>query len=269
MKCILASAIILILFVPLFSGMMPSAKAGGSETTIFQDDFEGYAVGTFPSSGGWQLIYNGTGNQYQVITSDFSVSGAKSLQMVGRYTWSAVVEKDFSSSSNLIGYEACLMATPGAWPSVAFCNRDIQQWGRNYGSVSVDAIDGCIYGGTQNLQPCTANTWYKIRVVMDRNARTFNVWIDGQLKGINIPEANNPWEIKSLRFDVGWHEVKNYYDDVKVFETNPPALEIYKVLPAKSVVFHGTDRIDIGVTNKGTEAETFDLIVKVQQLLSI
>jgi hypothetical protein len=38
------------------------------------------------------------------------------------------------------------------------------------------------------------------------------------LKGTNIQEANNPWEIQSLRFDVGWHNVLNYYDDVKVFE---------------------------------------------------
>jgi hypothetical protein len=42
------------------------------------------------------------------------------------------------------------------------------------------------------------------------------------LKGTNIQEANNPWEIQSLRFDVGWHNVLNYYDDVKVFEVSGP-----------------------------------------------
>jgi hypothetical protein len=206
----------------MFSMFMPHVNA--QETVIFQDDFESYAVGTFPSSGGWKLVYNGAGDQYQVITSDYAACGTKSLQMEGQYGWSAVVAKDFSSISNLIGFEAYLMGTSGSWPSVGFGNETIQPWGRLYGAVGVDTIDGYIVAGSQNLQSCTANTWYKIREVMDRNARTFDVWIDDQLKGTNIPEANNPWEIQSLRFDVGWHQVMNYYDDVKVFEVSgPPA----------------------------------------------
>ena len=216
----LASSIMIVLLcisaISTLSILAPQVKA--QETVIFQDDFESYAVGTFPSSGGWKLVYSGAGNQYQVIASDYAASGTKSLQMVGRYGWSAVVAKDFSSSSNLIGFEAYLMGTPGSWLSVGFGNEIIQQWGRMYGVVGVDTIDGYIVAGSQNLQPCTANTWYKIRVVMDRNARTFDVWVNDQLKGTDIPEPNDPWDIQSLRFDVGWHNVMNYYDNVKVFE---------------------------------------------------
>jgi len=218
MKRVLAILIICFLCVSAFSIFTPHVKA--LDNVIFQDDFENYAVGTFPSSGGWQLVYNGAGDQYQVITSDHSASGSQSLQMEGQYSWSAVVAKDFASSSNLIGFEAYLMGTPGSWPSVGFGNETIQPWGRLYGAVGVDTIDGFIVAGSQNLQPCTANTWYKIREVMDRNAGTFDVWIDDQLKGTNIQEANNPWEIQSLRFDVGWHNVLNYYDDVKVFSAS-------------------------------------------------
>jgi len=196
-------------------------KTSATENVIFQDDFESYAVGTFPSSGGWQLVYNGAGDQYQVITNSYSASGSQSLQMEGQYGWSAVVARDFSSSSNLIGFEAHLMGTPGSWPSVGFGNETIQPWGRMYGEVGVDTIDGYITAGSQDLQPCTANTWYKIREVMDRNAQTYNVSVNDVLEGINIPEPNNPWEIQSLRFDVGWNNVLNYYDDVKVFEIGP------------------------------------------------
>jgi len=220
MKRLVSLMLIFLIVLPAFAVFTPKARA--SENVIFQDDFESYAVGTFPSSGGWQLVYNGAGDQYQVITSDYSASGSQSLQMEGQYGWSAVVAKDFASSSNLIGFEAYLMGTPGCWPSVGFGNEAIQPWGRLYGAVGVDTIDGYIVAGSQNLQPCTANTWYKIREVMDRNAGTFDVWIDDQLKGTNIQEANNPWEIQSLRFDVGWHNVLNYYDDVKVFEVSGP-----------------------------------------------
>jgi hypothetical protein len=204
----------------MFTVLVP--KVSASENMIFQDGYESYPAETFPSSGVWQLVYNGAGNQYQVITTDHSRSGSKSLQMMGQYSWSAVVVKDFSSSSNLIGFEAYLMGTPGSGPSVGFGNEAIQPWGRMYGGVCVDTVAGYIRTASQNLQACVANTWYKIHTLMDRNARTFNVWIDDQLKGSNIPEPNNPWEIQSLRFDVGWANVKNYYDDVKVFSISGP-----------------------------------------------
>jgi len=220
MKRILSLIMIFLIILPMFAVLAPKVLA--AENVIFQDDFETYQAEAFPS-GGWKLVYNGAGNQYQVITSDYAASGTKSLQMVGQYGWSAVVAKDFSSISNLIGFEAYLMGTPGSWPSVGFGNETIQPWGRLYGAVGVDTIDGYIVAGSQNLQPCTTNTWYKIRVVMDRNARTFDIWIDDQLKGTNIPEPNDPWEIQSLRFDVGWHNVMNYYDNVKVFEVSGPS----------------------------------------------
>ncbi|MEM2129178.1 MAG: hypothetical protein QXZ70_01125 [Candidatus Bathyarchaeia archaeon] len=216
MEKISSLIIIGLLLSSLFFVFTP--QVNGQEAIIFQDDFETYQTGTFPSEGGWKLVYNGAGNQYQVITSDYAASGAKSLQMVGLYGWSAVVAKDFSSTSNLIGFEAYLMGTPGSWLSVGFGNEAIQPWGRMYGAVGVNTIDGYIVAGSQNLQPCTVNTWYKIRVVMDRNARTFDVWINDQLRGTDIPEENDPWEIQSLRFDVGWHQVMNYYDKVKVYE---------------------------------------------------
>jgi hypothetical protein len=205
-------------------------QADMGESLIFQDDFKSYAVGSFPSLGGWQLVYNGAGDQYQVITSDYSASGSQSLQMEGQYGWSAVVAKDFASSSNLIGFEAYLMGTPGSWPSVGFGNEAIQPWGRIYGAVGVDTIDGYIVAGGQNLSQCTANAWYKIREVMDRNAKTYNVSVNDVLEGINIPEPNNPWEIQSLRFDVGWSNVLSYYDDVKVFEY-PSSFSISSVSP--------------------------------------
>lgn len=227
MKRILSSMTIILLCTSMFSIFVPHVNA--QETIIFQDDFESYTVGSFPSAGGWEIIWNGAGNQYQVITSSYYASPIRSLQLMGSYGWSVVVKKDFSSSSNLIGYETRLMASEGGGGSVAFCNIPIETWGRYYAMVGF-GTDGIIWACSRNneeyqqLQPFTPYTWYKIRVLIDRSARVYNVWIDDVLKGQDIPIYYDPWEILSLQFQVGWVSIKNYFDDVKVFEVSgtPP-----------------------------------------------
>lgn len=225
MEKTLAFVIIVSLVLSMFAIITPKAIA--SANVIFKDDFESYAVGTFPSLGGWQIVWNGAGDQYQVITDSYFNSPTKSLQLMGSVGWSSVVKKDFSSSSNVIGYEAYLMSPPEGGCSVAFCNIPIATWGRYYGMVAF-ATDGFIWAcslnneGYQQLQPFTPYTWYKIRVLMDRSAKVYNVWIDDVLEGQDIPIYYDPWEILSLQFQVGWINSKGYFDDVKVFEVSGP-----------------------------------------------
>jgi hypothetical protein len=225
MKRILVVVMIVSIVLSMFAIFTP--KANASENVIFQDDFESYAVGTFPSSSGWQIVWNGAGDQYQVITDSYSNSPTKSLQLMGSYGWSSVVKKDFSSSSNRLGYEAYLMSPPGGGPDVAFCNIPIQTWGRYYGMVAF-ATDGFMWAcslnneGYQKLQAFTPYTWYKIRVLIDRSAKVYDVWIDDVLEGQDIPIYYDPWEILSLQLQVGWVNSKGYFDDVKVFEVSGP-----------------------------------------------
>ena len=225
MKEILAVIMIVSIALSMFAVFTPKAIAG--ENVIFQDDFESYAVGTFPYAGGWEIVWNGAGDQYQVITDSYYSSPTKSLQLMGSYGWSVVVKKGFSSSSNLIGYEARLMASVGGGGSVAFCNIPIETWGRYYAMVGFGTdgfIWACSHGneGYQQLQTYTPYTWYKIRVLIDRSARVYDVWIDDVLKGHAIPIADDPWEILSLQFQVGWVDNNGYFDDVKVFEIGAP-----------------------------------------------
>ena len=203
-----------------------------SDNIIFSDDFESYTVGTFPSIRGWQIVWNGAGNQYQMVTDTYSSSPTKSLQLMGSYGWSVVVKKDFSSSSNLIGYEAYIMASSNGEPiCVSFFNQYIETWGRYYANIEF-ASDGYIWACEHNLevvhqlQSYTPYTWYKIRVVVDKTARLYDVWIDDVLKGHNIPILNDPNEILSIHLQVAWVNHKNYFDDVKVFsvsQNQPPS----------------------------------------------
>src|SRR3989339_2215654 len=64
---------------------------------IFSDDFESYTVGTFPSSGGWELVYSGAGSSYQYVDNTHAVSGTKSLHLIGSYCWSANAYHDVNN----------------------------------------------------------------------------------------------------------------------------------------------------------------------------
>ncbi len=207
------------IILPMCAVFMP--KVSATENVIFQDDFESYAAGTFPSSGGWQIVWNGAGDQYQVITSSYSHSGSRSLQLIGQWDWSSVTKKDFSSSSDVIGYEGCMMTTSTAADgSIGFFNRPIDTWGRFYAAVGFG--NGNVACGSTVFQPIAPYTWYKIRVVLDKNTRLFNVWINDALAAQNLVEPNDPHEILSLEVSTGWSGQPVYFDDVKVFEVSGP-----------------------------------------------
>ena len=137
-----------LLYASLNKTMGTAPQPGAAETVIFFDDFESYDVGTFPSSGGWTLVWDGAGSQYQVVTSSHYHSPSKSLQLLGAYGWSSVAEKRFSTAARIIGFEAYMMAesypqnpvsTYASVGSVGFWNRDEATWGKYYVTVEFRA----------------------------------------------------------------------------------------------------------------------------------
>jgi hypothetical protein len=200
----------------LFAGSVP-------EGTFFFDDFETYAVGSFPSAGGWQLTFDGKGAAYQVIVDTCSVSGTRSFQLWGVPGWSATAERHFSTGADLIGFEAYLRAEDyfsGEYSAtVGFWNRDNGPWGTKYAVVQFTE-DGFIQGASQvearNLQSYAPDTWYKIRLLLDRTMDTFSVWVDGVLRASSIATASS-YDIDAIEVDSRWGGVQCYYDDVKVF----------------------------------------------------
>jgi len=223
------------------------------ESTIFEDNFEGYPTGTFPPSP-WNLVWSGAGNQYQIVTDSSHHSPNKSLQLVGSYGYSAVATRDFSTSSGLIGYEAYIMSSDSSGgASIAFFNQSAATWGKYYAMVGF--LNGSIWGGydtPQNLQNFTANTWYKIRVILSRTSRAFNVSIDDVLVGQNLVEPNNPNEIASLQLQVGWLSVLNYFDDVSVLGS------VGNITLAPSTGFASTTIVGSGFSNNSRVTITWD-----------
>lgn len=197
------------------------------ETTLFLDNFESYPVGTFPSSGGWELVFNGMGDQYQVITNSYSASPSKSLQLWGNPNdWSAAAQKRFTSTSRYIGYEVSMMVSaignggPGRVDYVGFYNRDVATWGRTYASIqfnhdtkNIITDDGSIVG------TWVPGSWYTVKVILDKNTKTYSVWVNGQLKGSAYAVGNQDIEnINALKLESDHPGVKDYFDDVRIFE---------------------------------------------------
>jgi len=233
MKKISALIIIGLLCLSMFATLLPKAKAViGDEATIFFDNFEGYDVGTFPSAGGWNLVYDGMGTEYQKIVDDVRYSGSKSFQLWGVSGWSACADKAFTPAQRYVGYEAYVMTTgygpeniaihfmeyntPALIASVNF-GADSKIYSRSY---APEWYTGIPPGPAYDLNTTyTANRWYKVKVVVDRNTNTYDVWIDDILRGSALSTQNSA-NIGGLRLGSGHSGVKVYYDDVKVFETN-------------------------------------------------
>jgi len=201
-----------------------------SETTIFFDDFESYEVGTFPSTGGWALIWDGMGSQYQVITNATYHSPSKSFQLWGAYGWSSVAERHFDSTARVIGFEAYMMAE--GYPqsdvdgvgSVGFWNREKDTWGKYYVTVEFRSNKYLVVGfindagvlDHKEIQPYVPGTWYKVKVILDRSTSTFSVWINDELKVSGI-KTQGTYDINALEVSSAWGEVRCYFDDVRVF----------------------------------------------------
>jgi hypothetical protein len=203
-------------------------RSDDSERTLFSDNFDNYDVGTFPSGGGWEIVWDGMGTQYQLVTDSVSHSLTKSLQLLGQVEWSANVQRMFSSSAALIGYEAYVrcggsVASADNVASICMWNLQGQAWGKRFAGVYF-ASDGYIYTEPIHLGPVNVklmrydpDRWYKVRTVIDRTAGEYSVWIDDALMAQNVAIQDTS-QIEALMLAAGWAGFRVYFDDVRVFD---------------------------------------------------
>ena len=135
----------------------------------------------------------------------------------------ALMRRDTLARLLVIGFEAYVMVedyhSSHSSASIGFWNREKATWGKYYAIVEF-ASDRYIRASSpieaKNLQPYAPRTWYKIRLVLDRSANTFSVWIDDKLKASDIKTIDT-YEIDALELGSGWGSVQCYFDDVRVF----------------------------------------------------
>jgi len=211
----------------------PIPEVKGAELTFFEDDFESYAVGTFPSSGGWKLWYNGMGNEYQVIVDSVSNSPKQSLQLLGDHSrnWAAYAVRPFVTDLPIIGFNASVKVS-----KIGDHNRVIAQvgFGQNLPPNRATTFapiyfleNGTIaVSGFGVVLPYVAEKWYKVTAIMDRNSETYSVWVDNVLQGQNLTvrtnrgamtAAESTWDIEGFAASQDFYSVKVFFDDVTVF----------------------------------------------------
>lgn len=208
----------------------------GLQRTIFSDDFESYAPGTFPSPE-WTLAFNGNGNEYQEVVNNVSCSGNQSLQLMGNINWAADALAPFSSDSPVIGYEVCVrvdnstgIAQNGGYnydARVGFYK--IIDWG--HGAWYEDVFftyDGSIVAGNdsasmlngQFLQSYVPGNWYDVKVMVDRPNHVFSVWINGTLEGQNLQSSDDPYALQGFAVGSAYTQTVDNFDGVNVFEAS-------------------------------------------------
>jgi hypothetical protein len=219
------------MLVFLFLTVLEVSSSGYSravETTVF-DDFESYATGTFPHSGGWELWFSGAGSQFQIIVDSVSVSPTKSLQLLGIWGWAAFAAKRFSSSSSQIGFEVCVRVEEvtggiGDNARISFTKLLSSSISREYAPI-LFLDSGVIACGSKYLQSYAPRTWYRVKLMLDRSTDTCSVWIDDQLRAQDLPmpttsppDTTRPsYEIEAFSVSQCYNGIRAFFDDVKLF----------------------------------------------------
>jgi hypothetical protein len=202
------------------------------ENMIFFDDFESDSLNTFPSKWKWFGVSDEQ-FKHQIVTDTVYHSPIASFQLWAQTSFvgtGAIAIKRFVTEADVLAFELYVMVEdyPPKGISARFGfgrEEDIPFWvagkyGMDY--VLIDfASDKNIYvhgSGIRdlNLQLYTPRKWYKIKLILDKSASTFSIWIDEDPKvynkSIKIRYGPDAFILASM-----WGQVRCYYDDVKVF----------------------------------------------------
>jgi beta propeller repeat protein len=187
------------------------------EKVIFADDFDSYATGSFPSSGGWNLKYNGRGNSYQIVDGSQSVSSPNSLKLEGQKNWAAAADHALSETPDQVLFEADVKVTrpnggTDGWANayVVLVDPDVG-WGTHYGTV--------LFGADQLINgkiPYNFDQWYHVKAKVDMLNRKNDVWIDDEFIGTFDISSDGYYKCIRLDADNSGH-TRAWFDNVKVY----------------------------------------------------
>jgi hypothetical protein len=229
-------------FLALSCTVQFAVRADEQQQVIFAEDFESYQAGTFPTSGGWELWYDGRGSEHQFVVNDAFGYSTKSLKLLGIHGWAAYAAKPIETNSPLIGFSASVRVE-----SLGGGDRDIARLGfatlvppvyaTSYAPILFTDSGTIRVMGEGDMQSYVAGRWYRVTVIMDRNAETYSLWVDDVLRGENLTVMTNkgpmtaqetPWKIEAFAVSQNYHDATAYFDDIVVFSAfeADPKLEL-------------------------------------------
>ena len=253
---------------------------GFTQTVLFEDDMESYAVGDFLAveNPTWYETWSnnpGSGED-AMVTDDYASTGTKSAlcdetngatdlilklgnKQVGQYelSWNMYIESGFAGYYNIQHYEA-----PGTeWAFNLYFDGD--------GSILMDV---CVAAGATGTYP--QGVWFEVKHVIDIDADNCQLYIDGTLF--------HEWEFSCTAFSTGGtnqlggvdffagvqtgstYEPKFYFDDIYFEQTGGGGDPEITVTPDELnnwVIAGGTTSDVLTVENTGGSDLNWDLSI--------
>jgi hypothetical protein len=211
-------------------GISDNYSIGGTDTLsvisaqlVLSDNFDSYSAGTFPSSGGWRMVWDGAGSSYQTVTAAISFSAPNSMQMEGQSGWAAAMDHVIVPGCNIIWFEVRTLITAVENSEVSLWNASEIAWGRRYcrigfsdrGRFYIGYYDGNHH--TTDVSSYLPNQWYKLKVKYDAVNGTETVWIDDSLQAQDYPVLKDGQGYRQIELGTGWGSPEIYYDDLRVW----------------------------------------------------
>lgn len=189
-------------------------------SVLFFDDFESYALGTFPSTGGWSLYYSGAGSTYQYVDNAHAVSGTQSFHMTGGNScWSATAIRGVTFPQTY-SYEVDVYIDQIV---SCGCSQFQAEVGPNTMFRLAFLCDGKLYaflrynpGSLAYLMPYTARTWYHVKVEANASTGLFSVYVDGALVASGLQSLDTAAPTSFLLAAEHGANPTAWFDNVKV-----------------------------------------------------
>lgn len=228
-----SKSLLILALMFLTATICPTANA---ETSLFQDDFETYALNTFPAASGWFIRPGGpgAGPGSQYITSDRANTGIKSFRLESIQGLGINVQLLFSPPSSRYAIQAFVNTTRTDSKNVlvGFGTQDEINAGVHFRpSAVVAAING--FTTATNFITLNAgyaaNHWVKLRVSVDPSSNTFDVYLDDVLIGHNLSSTafSGPTNRAFIGVDNSGVGVLGgtiaYFDDISLLDESVPA----------------------------------------------
>jgi len=224
-----------IAFIILTFNIFFAAIIYAEEIELFNDDFESYNVGTFPSPN-WVLHWNGAGNQFQIVNNNFYHSPTKSMQLRAQYNWAALAYRTLSVRPNIIYCELWMKSSQSQSSSdrgsnFGFYNPSEAVWGVMYGNFGMNNATGRFYyfnntnysETSVELDSFQFNRWYRIKLKYNLCCNMQSVWVDDVQLLNNVSLIVNSSGTRYSCFAISTSNTTtdlNHYDDIRVWYDN-------------------------------------------------
>lgn len=195
----------------------------------FYDDFESYEIDSYPTT--FTLKYNGSGTANQKIISTTGHDGeiTKAFQLQGVGSWASEQQHDilqYNPTTNIVIADFWVQPLNGTWPGEAGLH-NTSGGTQRYSAVvfyggRIQAVRNGNFGSRTDMQAYSLNQWYRITMVHDLSARTYDVYIDENLTpaAVDVPAhvSLTPSTLKVLAGNVGTNTVN--FDEVGYYPHN-------------------------------------------------